>query len=110
MQHFREGLVGLKSITRPARVLNVMTTSHLPGGGGPSLACCQIRVDGYRATVLTQAQVMKAENLPRAGARMGTLVYIYIYIYVCVCVSWTDKAASLPPAACTPPPFLDFRM
>lgn len=51
-----------------------MTTSHFPRGRGPSLSCCQIRMDGDKATVLSVAQVTEAKNFPMAGMRMGTCV------------------------------------
>lgn len=55
-QHFREALVELKESDNLTRVLNGMTTSHLPRKGS-TLACCQIREDGDKAIVLSDAQV-----------------------------------------------------
>ena len=61
----------MKSIAKPVRVLNVMTISHFPRGGGPSVACCQIRVEVVKATVLAEVQVTKAENFPGLGPDWG---------------------------------------
>lgn len=46
-----------------------MTTSHLPSEGGPSLACCQITVNGEKATVLSEAQASrrKQKSVPGLG-------------------------------------------
>lgn len=61
----------MKSIAKPVRALNVMTISHLPRGRGPSVACCQIRVEVVNATVLAEVQVTKAENFPGLGPDWG---------------------------------------
>lgn len=46
-QHFREALVELKESDKLTRVLNGMTTSHLPRKGS-TLACCQSEKMGIK--------------------------------------------------------------
>lgn len=55
-----------------------MTISHLTRGKGLSLSCCQIRMDGDKATVLSEVQATEAKNFPMAGMRMGTYVHLVL--------------------------------